>query len=112
VALITDAIAPAGLPEGDYDFVGRKVIVCDGAVRLTSGTLAGSILTLDRGVRNIVAFTGCGWSEAICMATHIPARIAGIAHRKGRIAPGFDADLLALDDQGFVQLTWLRGILA
>lgn len=112
VALITDAVAPAGLPEGDYEFVGRKVTVCCGAVRLASGSLAGSILTLDRAVRNIVTFTGCGWSEAISMATHVPATIAGVAHRKGRVAPGIDADLIALDDQGFVQRTWVRGLLA
>ena len=112
VALITDAVAAAGLPEGEYDFVGRKVTVRDGAVRLDSGSLAGSILTLDRAVRNIVAFTGLGWSEAICMATHIPARIAGVALRKGRVAPGADADLVALDNQGFVQRTWIRGLLA
>jgi len=112
VALITDAVAAAGLPEGEYDFVGRKVTVRDGAVRLDNGSLAGSILTLDRAVRNIVAFTGLGWSEAICMATHIPARIAGVALRKGRVAPGADADLVALDNQGFVQRTWVRGLLA
>lgn len=112
VALITDAVAPAGLPEGDYDFVGRKVTVCDGAVRLASGSLAGSVLTLDHAVRNTVAFTGLGWSEAICMATHVPARIAGVALRKGRVAPGADADLIALDSHGFVQHTWVRGCLA
>ncbi len=112
VALITDAVAPAGLPEGDYEFVGRKVSVCDGAVRMNDGSLAGSILTLDRAVRNIVAFTGIGWSEAISMATQVPARIAGVEPRKGRIIPGADADLLALDSQGFVKCTWARGLLA
>ena len=112
IALITDAVAPAGLPEGDYDFVGRKITVCDGAVRLASGSLAGSILTLDRAVRNIMAFSGLGWAEAISMATSVPARIAGVAHRKGRIAPGMDADLVALDNQGFVQQAWVRGLLA
>ena len=109
VALITDAVAPAGLLEGEYEFVGRKVRVCEGAVRLSNGTLAGSILTLDQAVRNIVAFTGCGWSEAICMATDTPARIGGVASRKGRIIPGADADLVALDVLGYVQHTWVRG---
>jgi len=112
VALITDAIAPTGLPEGDYEFVGRPVTVRDGAVRLASGALAGSILTLDRAVRNIMTFAGLGWSEAISMATHVPARIAGIEQRKGRVAPGADADLVALDAQGFVQRSWVRGCLA
>ncbi len=59
-----------------------------------------------------MAFTGLGWSEAISMATHVPARIAGVAARKGRIAPGAEADLVALDGQGFVQRTWVRGQLA
>ena len=110
VALVTDAVAPAGLPEGDYDFVGRKVTSCDGAVRLAGGSLAGSILTLDRAVRNIMTFSGLGWPEAIAMATSVPARIAGVEHRKGKVAPGADADLLALDKQGFVQCTWVRGL--
>jgi N-acetylglucosamine-6-phosphate deacetylase len=109
VALITDAVAPAGLPEGDYEFVGRKITVSCGAVRLASGSLAGSMLTLDGAVRNIVTFSGIGWSEAISMATHVPATIAGVALRKGRIAPGADADLVALDDHGFVQRTWVHG---
>ncbi len=111
IALITDSIAAAGLSEGEYDFVGRKVVVRDGAVRLANGTLAGSILTLEQAVRNIVTFTGLGWSEAIGMATHNPARIAGVALRKGRVAPGSDADLVALDNEGFVQRTWVRGSL-
>ena len=112
VALVTDAVAAAGLPEGEYEFVGRKVTVREGAVRLTSGSLAGSILTLDRAVRNMVTMAGSGWSEAICMATLTPARIAGIARRKGSIVPGADADLVALDGHGFVQRSWTRGMLA
>ena len=112
VALVTDAVAPAGLPEGDYTFVGRKVTVREGAVRLDNGALAGSVLTLDHAVRNAVALVGLSWSEAICMATRTPARIAGIATRKGSITPGADADLVALDEQGFVQSTWTQGLLA
>jgi N-acetylglucosamine-6-phosphate deacetylase len=112
VALITDAIAPTGLPEGEYTFVGRTVTVRDGAVRLENGSLAGSVLTLDQAVRNIVTWTRLGWPEAIAMATHVPATIAGIAQHKGRIAPGADADLVALDEHGFVQQTWVRGHLA
>ncbi len=112
VALVTDAVAPAGEPEGDYDFVGRKVTLREGAVRLDSGALAGSILTLDCAVRNVVTFAGLDWSEAIRMATHTPARIAGMASRKGSIVPGMDADLVALDGKGIVQYTWTRGTLA
>lgn len=112
IALVTDAVAPAGLPEGEYEFVGRKVVVREGAVRLADGSLAGSVLTLDRAVRNMVAFAERGWSEAISMATSTPARIAGVDAHKGSIVPGGDADLVALNDQGFVQRTWVRGLLA
>ncbi len=112
VALVTDATAPTGLPEGEYEFVGRKVTVRNGAVRLESGSLAGSILTLDHAVRNIVYLVGLPWAEAIRMATQTPARIAGIAARKGSIVPSADADLVALDEQGYVQYTWTRGTLA
>jgi N-acetylglucosamine-6-phosphate deacetylase len=112
IALITDATAPAGLPEGDYEFVGRKVTMRNGAIRLENGALAGSILTLDAAVRNIQRFSGSSWSEAITMATLTPATITGLQSRKGRIAPGMDADLVALDDAGFVQRTWTRGQLA
>lgn len=111
IALITDAIAPAGLPEGMYDFVGRKVTVCCGAVHMSNGTLAGSILTLDQAVRNIVEFAGVSWSDAVSMASQVPARIAGVAQRKGSIVPGADADLIALDEHGIVQRTWVRGSL-
>ena len=109
VALITDAVAAAGLPDGEYEFVGRKVRVADGSVRLASGNLAGSTLTLDRAVRNMVALANMTWADAIRMATLTPAQITGLDGRKGRIAPGMDADLVVLDEQGFVRCTWARG---
>jgi len=112
VALITDAVAAAGLPDGTHDFVGRTVVLKDGAVRLPDGTLAGSALTLDRAVRNMVTLAGVDWSDAIRMATLTPATIGGVADRKGCIQPGADADLLALDDKGVIQRVWTRGHLA
>jgi N-acetylglucosamine-6-phosphate deacetylase len=109
VALITDAVSAAGLPDGDYEFINRTVRVTGGSVRLPDGTLAGSALTLDRAVRNMVTLAGLGWSDAIRMATLTPAQITGVAHRKGKIAPGMDADLVMLDDSGSVRSTWVRG---
>lgn len=109
VALITDAVAAAGLPDGEYEFVRRKVKVTDGSVRLANGTLAGSALTLDRAVRNMVALAGMGWADAIRMASLTPAEITGVSDRKGKVAPGMDADLVVLDEQGFVRSTWVRG---
>ncbi|MCL6522433.1 MAG: amidohydrolase family protein, partial [Firmicutes bacterium] len=107
-----DAVAAAGLGDGEYEFTGRRVVVREGAVRLEDGTLAGSTLTLDRAVRNMVELAGASREEAIRMATWTPARIAGVAGRKGRIAPGLDADLVALDAEGGVAATWTRGRLA
>jgi N-acetylglucosamine-6-phosphate deacetylase len=109
VALITDAVAAAGLPEGEHEFINRKVRVANGSVRLADGTLAGSGLTLDRAVRNMAAFTGVNWAEAIRMASLTPAEITGVAERKGKVAPGMDADLIALDERGYVRRTWVRG---
>lgn len=109
VALITDAVAAAGLPDGEHEFINRKIRIANGSVRLADGTLAGSGLTLDRAVRNMVAFTGVSWAEAIRMASLTPAEITGVAERKGKVAPGMDADLIALDEGGFVRRTWTRG---
>jgi N-acetylglucosamine-6-phosphate deacetylase len=112
VALITDAVVGAGLPDGEYEFVNRTVHITGGSVRLVDGTLAGSALMLDRAVRNMVALAGVRWSDAIRMATLTPAAITSISNRKGRVAPGMDADLVVLDEQGNVRQTWARGQLA
>lgn len=112
VALVTDAMLAAGLPDGDYEFLHRTVSVRDGTARLASGALAGSTLTLAQAVRNMVRYADVAWETAIAMATTTPARIAGIDARKGRLAPGYDADIVALDADGYVARTWTRGALA
>lgn len=109
VALITDAVVAAGLPDGKYEFINRTVHVANGSVRLADGTLAGSALTLDRAVRNMVTLAGLSWSEAIRMATLTPATITGIENSKGKVAPGMDADLVVLDERGYVRQSWVRG---
>lgn len=109
VALITDAVVAAGLPEGNYEFINRTVHVANGSVRLADGTLAGSALTLDRAVRNMVTLAGTSWSDAVRMATLTPATITGASKRKGIVAPGMNADLVILDEQGNVRQTWVRG---
>ena len=72
-------------------------------------TLAGSVVTLDKCVRNFSRFTGCSLGEAIRCATYNPARCLGIEARKGTLRPGADADLIVLDRKGYVQSTWVRG---
>jgi N-acetylglucosamine-6-phosphate deacetylase len=72
-------------------------------------TSAGSVLTMDRAVANMQAFTGCSLTEALKMATLNPAEALGLAHRKGCLAPGYDADIVVLDEQGQSRLTMVRG---
>ncbi|MCS7216459.1 MAG: N-acetylglucosamine-6-phosphate deacetylase [Candidatus Bipolaricaulota bacterium] len=107
--LVTDAVAPTGLPDGDYELFGHRVRVEGGAPRLPDGTLAGSTLTLDRAIRNFREFTGCSLSEAVRCATLNPARLLGIDDRKGSLAPGKDADLVVFDEDLTVHYTIVGG---
>ena len=95
VLLASDAIAATGMPDGNYRLGNREVTVKDGVARNSEGKLAGSTLTLDRALRNVVAL-GVPLREAIRMATILPARRLGLAGKKGIIAVGADADLVAL----------------
>lgn len=109
VVLITDAVKPAGLPDGNYDFDGRPIVVKDGMATLADGTIAGSVATFDGNVRRMVQECGTSLADAALMAATIPARAVGLAQRKGNLAGGRDADLVALDDQLRVRLTLARG---
>jgi N-acetylglucosamine-6-phosphate deacetylase len=109
VILVTDAIRGAGLPEGDYPIDERVVSVRDGAVRLPDGTLAGSILTMDRALKNILAATGLPLEAAWPMSSLNAARAIGVSARKGSLEPGKDADLVLLDDDSQVRLTVVEG---
>ena len=95
--LMTDAMRAAGLPDGHYELGGQHVIVTSGAARLDTGVLAGSTLTMDDAVRNMVEFAGIPLHAAINMASSTPARLLGLAGRKGRIEPDMDADIVLLD---------------
>jgi N-acetylglucosamine-6-phosphate deacetylase len=99
VVLISDAIRAAGLPDGEVDLGGRAAQHCCGAVRLADGRLAGSVLTLDVAVRNFAAATGWGWSDLARAASGNAASALGLS-TKGRLAPGLDADLVLLGDDG------------
>ncbi len=98
-ALITDAMQACCMEDGEFSLGGQKVIVKDGAARLDDGTLAGSTLTLDRAVRNILKNTDLGITEAISMASSVPAKIIKVDDRKGYIKPGYDADIIILDSK-------------
>jgi len=107
--LVTDAIRGAGMPDGEYELGGQPVVVKDGAVRLADGTLAGSCLTMDRAVRNVMQYAGVGLGEAIEMATLTPARAIGVGARKGSLEPGKDADIVLLTPELEVARTIVMG---
>jgi len=111
VNLVTDAIQAAGLPDGLYRSHrhGEVLRIVNGESRLPDGTLAGSTLTLNRAVRNIMEFTGVSLSDALRMATLNPARTAGVADRKGSLAPGKDADLVLFAEDLTVEATVVAG---
>ncbi len=108
--LISDSIRAAGLGDGTYDLGGQPVVVRDGVTRRAyDGGLAGSTLTLDAALRNVMVFAGLSLAEALPMATRVPAAALGLAGRKGVIAPGADADLVVLDSEYRVRLTLVAG---
>lgn len=106
--LVTDAMAALGMPPGNYHLGDYDVIVDDTSARLSNGTLAGSILTQDAAIRNLVSFTKCNLAEAISAATQNPANLLGL-DSKGCLEPGADADLVLLSPDGYVQSTWVAG---
>ena len=97
VALITDAISAAGLPDGPARVGALDVIVRDGEARLADGSsLAGSTLTLDAGLRRLVRDVGIDLVDAVTAASATPARVLGLADRTGTLEAGKDADLVVL----------------
>jgi N-acetylglucosamine-6-phosphate deacetylase len=110
ICLVTDASAAAGMAPGRYRLGGKLVEVRPGdgqAPRLADGTLAGSVLRMDRAVANAVA-AGVGLAEAVAAATRIPADVLGRPDL-GRLKPGAPADLVWLDDDLRAQATWVAG---
>ena len=109
VALITDAIRACGMPDGTYKLYEHDIKVAEGAARLSSGTLAGSMLTMSRAVQNMVELAGLPIEKVIPLATEAPARILGIADRKGKLERGYDADVLVLSEKFEVEKVFARG---
>jgi N-acetylglucosamine-6-phosphate deacetylase len=108
VILVSDGTAATGMPDGKYRLGNFDVHVTGGVVRNSEGKLAGSALTLDRALRNIVAL-GVPLDEAVRMLTLYPARLLGLESRKGIIAAGADADLVFLDSNLEISKVITRG---
>ncbi len=110
LALITDSIQVAHLPDGSHDQSGQTVIVDGIRCRFPDGTIAGSSLTLDRAVRNFRHHTGLPLHEVVNMASLYPARSVGLDGTKGSLEPGKDADIVITDGDFNVRQTFVRGM--
>jgi N-acetylglucosamine-6-phosphate deacetylase len=108
VILVSDGISATGMPDGKFQLGTFEVTVSQGVCRNAEGKLAGSTLTLDRALRNMVAL-GVPLSSALQMMTANPARQIGLGSRKGVLAPGADADLVFLDSNLRVSGVMTRG---
>lgn len=109
IALISDSISANGLPDGVYENEGRTITVKNNKVQLPDGTLAGSTLSLNQAVANLVRMCKVPLVDAVYMASLTPARQIGLGERKGSIEPGKDADLVLFDEALNVARAWIGG---
>ena len=110
VVLISDGLSATGMPDGKYMLGGMEVTVSGGVCRSTAeGRLAGSTLTLDRALRNVVKL-GVPFASAVQMLTVNPAKVLGIEFKKGTLRTGADADIVLLNDSLEITQVWTRGI--
>lgn len=106
--LITDAISATGMPDGRYQLGPIEVDVKDGKCT-SNGSLAGSVLTMDRAVRNVTKFSHWSLRDAVRAATLNPARATGVSARHGVLTPGAFADFAVLSATGEVLKTIVGG---
>lgn len=107
--LVSDGISATGMPDGKYMLGKLEVTVSGGVCRNSEGKLAGSTLTLDRALRNIVGL-GVPLAAAVRMLTLNPAALLGIEFKKGALRTGADADILLLDEGLQLTNVWVRGV--
>jgi len=108
--LVTDAMPPVGGRRSSFLLYGQKIAVREGRCARADGTLAGATLDMATAVRNCVRLMQLSLQDAIRLATEAPARFLGVADRLGRLAPGYRADMVALDPDAIrVVATWVAG---
>lgn len=110
LCFITDCLPAGGLPEGEYTLGGQKIIYKGIVCRLEDGTVAGSVLHLNKGVWNVYKNSSIPLNECVNGASLNPATTLGIADRKGSIEVGKDADIIITDDQFNVEKTIIGGV--
>ena len=112
IVLITDACQAAGMPDGEYEIGGLPLILKDGAARLASnGALAGSVLVMNKALKNVYELTGLPLSQLVKTTSWNQACSLNLS-KLGRIEPGYKADLVALDDNFDVTNIWIEGVSA
>lgn len=109
IYLTTDSTAATGMGSGQYPLATRTIYHDANMARLDSGAIAGSLLTMLEAFQNILAFTGCTIAEASRMASTTPARLCGEGKSKGRLVPGYDADVTVLGPDLSVKAVWKAG---
>ncbi|MBR3805714.1 MAG: N-acetylglucosamine-6-phosphate deacetylase [Clostridia bacterium] len=109
LCFITDCLPAGGLDEGEYTLGGAKIIYKDNICRLEDGTIAGSVLHLNKGVWNVYTNSSIPLHECVNCASLNPATTLGIADKKGSIAAGKDADIVILDKEFNVEKTIIGG---
>ena len=109
VILITDSLMAQGLPVGEYGSGGQTIVVDGTCCRLKNGTLAGTVVPMNGMIRNMVEKVGVPFTQAVDYATINPAQNLNIAHRKGSISIGKDADFAVLDENFDVYMTIRSG---
>jgi len=109
VMLITDSMSASERPDGRYDLGGQEVVVRGGEARLHDGTLAGSTLVMDQGLRNLIHLCRMPLVDAVYMASSTPAMAIGMGTTKGKIRTGYDADLTIMDAQLLPQAIMIDG---
>ena len=110
LCFITDCLPAGGLPEGEYTLGGAKIIYKNNLCKLEDGTIAGSVLKLNKGVWNVYTNTSIPLYECVNCATLNPANAIGVADKKGSIEVGKDADIVILDNEFNVKKTIIGGV--
>jgi N-acetylglucosamine-6-phosphate deacetylase len=110
--LVTDGMPSVGSDAPSFVLQGRTIRVVDGICRDENGTLAGTALDMAAALRNAVSLLGLDIPEAARMASQYPAEFLGVGHEIGRIAPGYRANLVQMDEEFKVRRTWIEGVAA
>ena len=109
IMLVTDAMPTVGADDKRFMLGGEEIIAADGRCALADGTLAGSDLDMISAVKNCVEMVGLDLGEALRMASLYPAEFLKLDDKMGRIAPGYQADMILFDNAFNVSRSWING---